>query len=596
MNRHANVIVPAFVLLTAVVYLLMAMTPPADPPGKVRLSELARIPVVEGGRVKPLDTVARNALLIVSKRSEFLDDKKQTQPAIKWLADTMTSGQIARALDEMAGGNGLRSESSKYKVFRVENDQLLNFLGLEQRPGSWRYSLEELIPSREQFEKLGEQSDKAHALPEKERDPYHQAVLELVGHLNVYGRFGELREPLLVPPTASNEEWATLAAGIQDAVARQDKDADAGVVTQILLAYAREQPEVFNREAAAYRERLAARMPAEVRKAEFEVFFNHFAPFYQCSTLYVVVFALAIVSWAIYPVPLLRAAFWLALLTFAVHSLALVGRMYLQGRPPVTNLYSSAVFISWGGVLLCLVLEGIFRNGLALVVGAIKGFGSMLIAHHLAETSGDTLQMMQAVLDTNFWLATHVTIITFGYVAMFVAGKLGMLYILRGVFTPTLSRELAKTLTSMIYAVVCFAVLLSFVGTVLGGLWADVSWGRFWGWDPKENGALLIVIWSALILHARWGGMIKQRGLAVLAVAGNMVTGWSWFGTNQLGVGLHAYGFNNTLASGLVMYWAFNLAVILIGLTPLAYWWSFRPTAQAATAPRRGKPTLSPAT
>ena len=86
----------------------------------------------------------------------------------------------------------------------------------------------------------------------------------------------------------------------------------------------------------------------------------------------------------------------------------------------------------------------------------------------------------------------------------------------------------------MIYGVVCFATLLSFVGTVLGGIWADQSWGRFWGWDPKENGALLIVIWNALILHARWGGLVKQRGMAVLAVVGNMVTGWSWFGTNQL--------------------------------------------------------------
>ena len=91
----------------------------------------------------------------------------------------------------------------------------------------------------------------------------------------------------------------------------------------------------------------------------------------------------------------------------------------------------------------------------------------------------------------------------------------------------------------MIYGVVCFATLFSFVGTVLGGIWADQSWGRFWGWDPKENGALLIVIWNALILHARWGGMVKQRGMAVLAVVGNIVTAWSWFGTNMLGVGLH---------------------------------------------------------
>jgi ABC-type transport system involved in cytochrome c biogenesis permease subunit len=124
--------------------------------------------------------------------------------------------------------------------------------------------------------------------------------------------------------------------------------------------------------------------------------------------------------------------------------------------------------------------------------------------------------------------------------------------------------EGAHILAKMIYGVVCFATLLSFTGTVLGGIWADQSWGRFWGWDPKENGALMIVIWNALILHARWAGMIKQRGLALLAIGGNIVTAWSWFGVNMLGVGLHSYGF----MSGAV-YWlvAFVISqVVLIGV------------------------------
>ena len=94
----------------------------------------------------------------------------------------------------------------------------------------------------------------------------------------------------------------------------------------------------------------------------------------------------------------------------------------------------------------------------------------------------------------------------------------------------------------MIYGTVCFAALLSLIGTILGGLWADDSWGRFWGWDPKENGAMLIVIWNALLLHARWGKLVGDRGVAVLAVAGNVAVAWSWFGVNELGVGLHSYG------------------------------------------------------
>ena len=124
-------------------------------------------------------------------------------------------------------------------------------------------------------------------------------------------------------------------------------------------------------------------------------------------------------------------------------------------------------------------------------------------------------------------------------------------------------------------------MLLSFVGTVLGGLWADYSWGRFWGWDPKENGALLIVIWIALILHARWGGMVKHRGIAVLSVLGIIVTSWSWFGTNFLGVGLHAYG--GAKADAMLALILFDLVIASIAglgaFLPLEMWQSFCPPA-----------------
>ena len=118
----------------------------------------------------------------------------------------------------------------------------------------------------------------------------------------------------------------------------------------------------------------------------------------------------------------------------------------------------------------------------------------------------------------------------------------------------------------MIYGIVCFAIFFSFIGTVLGGLWADDSWGRFWGWDPKENGALMIVLWNALLLHARWDKQVGQRGFAALAVLGNVVTAWSWFGTNQLGIGLHAYGFTSGALYSLIGFISANLVFVLVSL------------------------------
>jgi hypothetical protein len=127
----------------------------------------------------------------------------------------------------------------------------------------------------------------------------------------------------------------------------------------------------------------------------------------------------------------------------------------------------------------------------------------------------------------------------------------------------------------MIYGTLCFAILFSFIGTILGGLWADDSWGRFWGWDPKENGALIIVLWNALILHARWDGMIRERGMAVLSVMGNVVTAWSWFGVNELGVGLHSYGFTEGRLLTLAIVILAHLVAVWVGWLPTSLWWSF---------------------
>jgi ABC-type transport system involved in cytochrome c biogenesis permease subunit len=270
-----------------------------------------------------------------------------------------------------------------------------------------------------------------------------------------------------------------------------------------------------------------------------------------------------------------RTSLGLILLALVLHTLALAGRIYISGRPPVTNLYSSAVFLGWGCVVLGILLEAIYRLGLGNAVAALTGFVSLLIAHYLSK-SGDTFTVLQAVLDTQFWLATHVVCITLGYSTTFIAGFLGMLYILRGIFTPSLSPAIGRQLGRMIYGTLCFAILFSFVGTVLGGLWADDSWGRFWGWDPKENGALMIVLWNALVLHARWDGMVRERGLAALAVVGNITTSWSWFGVNELGAGLHSYGFTDGVALALLVFVASQLLLVGLCLLPLRYWWSVR--------------------
>ena len=175
----------------------------------------------------------------------------------------------------------------------------------------------------------------------------------------------------------------------------------------------------------------------------------------------------------------------------------------------MTNLYSSAVFIGWAAVLIGLGLEVVYRLGIGNLIASTGGFATLLIAHFLAG-NGDTFAVLQAVLDTQFWLATHVVCITLGYSATYVAGLLGVIYILRGVLTPLLTPETGKDVGRMIYGTICFAILFSFVGTSARRPVGDDSWGRFWGWDPKENGALLIVSVERGGPARRWGGMVRE--------------------------------------------------------------------------------------
>jgi ABC-type transport system involved in cytochrome c biogenesis permease subunit len=217
----------------------------------------------------------------------------------------------------------------------------------------------------------------------------------------------------------------------------------------------------------------------------------------------------------------------------------------------------------------------------------VSGYATLQIAHILA-ADGDTMEVLQAVLDTQFWLSTHVTCITLGYATTYVAGLIGTIYIVMGAFTRALTPPIASILNRITYGIICFATFFSFIGTVLGGLWADDSWGRFWGWDPKENGALMIVLWNALVLHARWGGLVRERGIAVLAVFGNIVVSWSWFGVNQLGVGLHSYGFTSGITVTLILYALSQVAIMGVGMSPRDLWQSKLPVKGASASEENG--------
>jgi len=301
-------------------------------------------------------------------------------------------------------------------------------------------------------------------------------------------------------------------------------------------------------------------------KAESEAWFGRMQPFYWLLIAYAITVLMVFAAWLTSSESLRVWSYRLLVACFVLHTLSLGYRMWLHGRPPVTNLYSSGIFVAWGAVALGILLERVWKNGIGAAATGITGFVSLIVAHNLGLSGEDNLESVRAVLDSNFWLATHVTIVTLGYSATFVAGLLGALHL--ALRASKKDYAWGDSVARAAYGILAFAVLASFIGTMLGGIWADQSWGRFWGWDPKENGAILIVLWCAICLHARWGGLVRREGLMQLLVFGNIVTAWSWFGTNLLGVGLHSYGFTESGFKWLMIFWISQLAIIALGWLP----------------------------
>jgi ABC-type transport system involved in cytochrome c biogenesis permease subunit len=666
-------------------WFLYCALPVTDSAEGLHIQAFGRLPVQTGGRVMPLDTLARNTLLVLGTRETYYEEKLAPgeaakaneedkvwvrRPAIKWLLDVLTAhyeaeaepmikveDDVAAVLGLPRGGmfafNDLRpvlgrlaaevekiqakkleqitdvdrnifrlarmierfrraAHITSFRVFRIENEEVQALLGLKRREGM-RYGIDEFVTRLPNLEAAAQTAYSVRKNTPNLVTAFQANAIRVYEAVGMYMALAEMnnpQSPRLLPPFSdpSDEHWTlwnpdTLPPGGESA------QRAATNWRKMLASYyvatrgpERERPDAivaFNKAVADYQQLLDQTAIPGTSSVGLEQHYNSMSPFYQVLLFYILATLLSLVGLVCLFAGekartvgqgLMQVAFWMAVVTVTVHTVALIMRMYLQGRPPVTNLYSSAIFIGWGCVLLGLALDSLYRTGLGTLAGCALGAITGVVGVFLA-SSGDTMEMMQAVLDTNFWLATHVVCITLGYTTTLLAGFLGIASILFWLMEElTGSRQLFKDerrlLNGMTYGVVCFATLLSFVGTVLGGIWADQSWGRFWGWDPKENGAILIVIWNALILHARWAGMVKPLGVAALAVAGNMVVVWSWFGTNQLGVGLHAYGFSNTLAMFCDFMWGTHLAVLALLWVPSLlklYGWT-PPTAAAKSA------------
>jgi ABC-type transport system involved in cytochrome c biogenesis permease subunit len=610
-----------FFLLALGVALSLAL--PADEIGQA----LGRLPVLDNGRVTPLDTYARTLLKQLSGRSSVAG-----QPAAEWLARALFApasthddplflvvhpdvlgvmgipaaaegrgrysySHLQAGLDRLQqaamnalDGDEKRRDAVDQEIIRLSYGislylQLIDSLQFalprpefSVRQDSTRQVLGLLAgQSRLSYLDLALRADRLqHALdelrrrPEGERNDADRELIRLARALEQTSR-RQIDSPLaILPPESPDGSWMSpgvaLAAGRGSARRQEFR-----LLAQALAAHQAGMPDECAAYLRSFRRTLEKKFPAAFspRRIDLETLYNRIDPFFLSQLLYGGALLLSLLallwgrSW------LGRLAFLLLLAALLLHTAGLGTRVFITGRPPVTNLYETFLFVGWTCALLGVGLERVQKRGLGTGTGALAGLVFLLVSGRYA-LDGDTMGMLAAVLDSNLWLTTHVITISAGYAGCVLAGIIGHIHLLGSLRRP-LDKTMLDQTARALYAALAFGLLFTVTGTVMGGIWADQSWGRFWGWDPKENGALLIILWASALFHARRAGLIGHLGMAAGSIGAIVCVVLAWFGVNLLGVGLHSYGFTSGVARALLLF--LGLELLFLGVVvPLAKW------------------------
>ena len=504
--------------------------------------EIGDIPLQDEGRIKPLDTFARNHLLaFYGKRSI----KELDMGATDWIINLILNPENGR----------------DQKIFNIRNPEVASSLFLDWT-NEHKYSFNQITPG------LSEQSSMLEMIDQKDasdRTVYEKQLYEISRNILRFEEISYLKALKFIPPSNNSEsgEWLSPFDFILKGIPANENQEAILNSLQMYLANRLagndlEMSSALNR----YEKALSTFQGINVKvdNLKKETWMNRVNLFYISLGLYLLSFIFLLISWMIKPVLLNRVAYLLLIFGTVIHGYGIFLRMQIMERPPVTTLYESVIFVSLIIMALAVLLEYFRKDGLGIFVGSVSGSVLHYIGFSYA-ADGDTLGMLVAVLNSNFWLATHVTTITIGYGASLMAGCVGHLYLIqeiRGVNSASL-----KSIFNNLFGITLLALFFTLFGTILGGIWADQSWGRFWGWDPKENGALLIVLWQLMMIHMRLSGLAKPKEFALGMALNNIIVALAWFGVNLLQVGLHSYGFDDGVARNLFMFIGFEIIFCL---------------------------------
>ncbi|HEY2614134.1 MAG TPA: cytochrome c biogenesis protein CcsA [Chthoniobacterales bacterium] len=500
---------------------------PAADSSSLDFKQWGLLAIQDGGRRKPIDTFARETLIKITGRSSYTDTRGKN-----WQANDF----ILSALLET---HNWKDEP----MVLVSFGQLKKNLGLDATQRRFSFSQLAALPE------LNRLAGEAHALRKAEK-PLDRQQSEVMGVSERMALFAHVMDGsvFLLVPAAEKATDAWLVPPEFGRYYNETQFAPLQSQLQTLAtAYAKGDGFQFGRAANQLRDGLRVLSP-KIYPAEsqlrLEYFYNHFEGFYRAAWCYgIALVFLAIAYQRGKGGPVRSIGVSIAILGLLFHASGIAMRCLIAGRPPVTNMYESIIWVSFAVSFFGMIFFARYRTPVYLLAALPVSFVALLLVHQMPIAMPSSIDPLVPVLRDNFWLTIHVLTITLSYAAFALAMGFGHILLWRYARNPVAARADAP-MHFWLYRVLQLGVILLAAGTILGGVWANYSWGRFWGWDPKETWALIALLCYILTLHGRLAGWWTQFGLVVASVVCFLAVLMAWYGVNfVLGKGLHSYGF-----------------------------------------------------
>jgi cytochrome c-type biogenesis protein CcsB len=536
-----------------------AETPVADT-SALDFKQFGLLAIQDGGRRKPIDTFARETLIRLTGRSTYIDKNGRN-----WRPNDFI-------LSALLGTHDWKDEP----MVLVSYGKLKEQLGLDKTQRRFSFGQLTALPE------LNRLAGEAHALrkAEKPLDRLQQEVMSVSERLTLFANVMDGSGFLIVPaPRNETDAWLVPPAFAQYYNESQFAPIEPELQT-MATSYVQGDGFGFSRAANQLRENLRALSPTiypQDRQLRLEYFYNHFDAFYRAIWFYGFGFVLLLIAHLRKRGTMLRnLGVLIALIGLALHASGIVMRCLIAGRPPVTNMFESIIWVSFAVSFFGTIFFLRYRTPVYLLAALPVTLTALLLVFQMPIAMPSNIDPLVPVLRDNFWLTIHVLTITLSYAAFALAMGFGHILLWRYTRNPSAARADAP-MHFWLYRVLQLGVLLLAAGTILGGVWANYSWGRFWGWDPKETWALIALLCYITTLHGRLAGWWTEFGLVVASVVCFLAVLMAWYGVNfVLGKGLHSYGFGIGGETYVATFVALDLVFVAFAI------WRYRTSKRTA--------------